>query len=232
MDKLNLLAWINEGNINIPSFLITHYKNLKLNEAELVLILQVLSYQNKGNDFPTPEELSYRMTTSVDNCASMLRALVQKGFINITDEYNPEGIRYEKYSLQPLWEKMIEQFLLMKKAEETTHKRTSEDDLYSCFETEFGRPLSPFECETLSMWIDDDRHDAIIIKAALKEAVISGKLNFRYIDRILFEWKKNGIKTIEQAKSYGLKFRQKTRQNPNVQKQSTESTPIYNWLEH
>lgn len=231
MEKENLLAWANEGNLSIPTFLITHFKNLKLTESELVLLLQVISYQNKGNDFPTPEELSTRMTTSADICANMLRTLVQKGIINITDEYSPDGIRFEKYSLQPLWEKLIDLFLLMKKAEESTTKRTSEDDLYICFETEFGRPLSPFEIETLAMWIDDDRHDATIIKAALKEAVISGKLNFRYIDRILFEWKKNGVKTVEQAKSYGLKFRQKSRPQPNSQKQSTEPVPIYNWLE-
>jgi DNA replication protein len=231
MEKVNLLAWANEGNINIPTFLITHFKNLKLTESELVLILQVISYQNKGNDFPTPEELSTRMTASADICANMLRTLVQKGIIHITDEYSPDGIRFEKYSLQPLWEKMIDLFLFMKKAEESTTKRTSEDDLYTCFETEFGRPLSPFEIETLAMWIDDDRHDATIIKAALKEAVISGKLNFRYIDRILFEWKKNGVKTVEQAKNYGLKFRQKSRPQSNSQKQSTEPVPIYNWLE-
>lgn len=231
MDKKNLLAWANEGNMNIPSFLITHFKHLKLNESELVLILQVISFQSKGNDFPTPEELSSRMTTSADLCANMLRTLVQKGFIEISDEYSSEGIRFEKYSLEPLWEKVIEQFLKIKKEEENTSKNSTESDLYTCFETEFGRPLSPFEIETLTMWLDDDRHDTIIIKAALKEAVISGKLNFRYIDRILFEWKKNGIKTVEQAKSYGLKFRQKPRQSTNVQKQSTNPVPIYNWLE-
>jgi DNA replication protein len=232
MEKINLLAWANEGNINIPTFLITHYKNLKLTESELVLILQIISFQNKGNDFPTPEELSSRMTTSVDSCANMLRGLVQKGFITISDAYSSDGIRYEKYSLQPLWEKLIDHFLLIQKAAETATKRESEEDLYTCFESEFGRPLSPFECETLAMWIDDDRHDAVIIKAALKEAVISGKLNFRYIDRILFEWKKNGVKTIEQAKSYGLKFRQKARTVQTQEaKQTSNSVPIYNWLD-
>jgi DNA replication protein len=232
MDKLTLLAWANEGTLNIPTFLITHFKSLKLTESELVLVLQVISYQNKGNDFPTPEELAARMTISADICANMLRTLVQKGIIHISDEYSSDGIRFEKYSLQPLWEKMIEHFLFTKKAEETAQKRTSEGNLYTCFETEFGRPLSPFEIETLKMWIDDDRHDTDIIKAALKEAVISGKLNFRYIDRILFDWKRNGIKTVEQAKSYGLKFRQKGRVSPNQPKQSTEAVPIYNWLEN
>jgi DNA replication protein len=109
-----------------------------------------------------------------------------------------------------------------------------EADVYTCFEKEFGRPLSPFECETLSMWLDDDNHEPVIIKAALREAVISGKLNFRYIDRILFEWKRNGIKTIEQAKSYGQRFRPHQTQQKENNGGATgqqKSLPFYNWLE-
>jgi DNA replication protein len=80
--------------------------------------------------------------------------------------------------------------------------------------------------------MDDDHHDPTIIKAALREAVMSGKLNFRYIDRILFEWKKNGIKTLDQAKNHGRKFRQKQVHNRDSQEQpSTTSVPFYNWLE-
>ncbi|WP_442594475.1 DnaD domain-containing protein [Neobacillus sp. D3-1R] len=232
MEKTNILAWAKEGNLSIPTFLISHFKDLKLNESELVLILQIISFQNKGNDFPTPEELSSRLTISADLCANMLRTLIQKGFVNIHDEYTVEGIRFEKYSLEPLWDRLIDHFLRLKKEEETSSKVSSETDLYTCFEQEFGRPLSPFECETLAMWLDDDHHDSIIIKSALKEAVISGKLNFRYIDKILFEWKKNGIKTVEQAKNYGNKFRQKTRPASINQKTTpSQSVPIYNWLE-
>ncbi len=89
-------------------------------------------------------------------------------------------------------------------------------NLYTVFEKEFGRPLSPFECETLGMWEDQDQHHPNLIQAALREAVMSGKLNFRYIDRILFEWKKNGIKTVDQAQNQGRKFRanqQRTQRN-------------------
>ncbi|OOP68849.1 DNA replication protein DnaD, partial [Heyndrickxia oleronia] len=93
------------------------------------------------------------------------------------------------------------------------------------------RPLSPLECETLAMWLDQDHQDPSVIKAALREAVISGKLNFRYIDRILFEWKKNGIKTIEQAKDYGNKFRQQRKKTTLVQKSDSKTIPFYNWLE-
>lgn len=231
--KSNILSWLQEGNITIPTLLFSEYRNLKLTEYELVLVLNIITFLEKGNGFPTPEELSSRMTVSVSECNEMLRRLVQRGFIEIIDEYATDGIRYEKYSVLPLWEKLIEQYLMKDKNSKNLSKKSEETDLYTCFEREFGRPLSPFECETLGMWMDDDHHDPMIIKAALREAVMSGKLNFRYIDRILFEWKKNGIKTIEQAKNHGRKFRQKQTHNRNTQEepQQSPSIPFYNWLE-
>ena len=120
--------------------------------------------------------------------------------------------------------------ILDRKQKDLENILLDEQDIYSTFEKEFGRPLSPMECESLAMWIDQDGQDPTIIKAALREAVMSGTINFRYIDRILFEWKKNGINTLEQARVHGLKFRQKTRQSkPSTQ--SSDAVPFYNWLE-
>ncbi|MFZ7943067.1 DnaD domain protein [Neobacillus sp. 19] len=221
-----------EGNISIPSLLFSEYRNLNLNETELVLLLNIITFIEKGNEFPTPEELSSRMTISISDCNEMLRRLIQRGFIEIIDQYSSEGIRFENYSVKPLWEKLIDQFMKNSKVSKEVEKKSEETDLYTCFEKEFGRPLSPFECESLGMWMDDDHHDPIIIKAALREAVMSGKLNFRYIDRILFEWKKNGIKTIEQAKNHGRKFRQKqTAKGPVKDESHQPAVPFYNWLE-
>lgn len=230
--KTTLLAWLQEGNITIPTLLFSQYRNLNINETELVLILNILTFLETGNEFPTPEELSARMTISISDCNEMLRKLIQRGFIEIMDEYSNDGIRYEKYSLKPLWERLIDQFIVKNRTIDEMNKKAEETDLYTCFEREFGRPLSPFECETLAMWMDDDHHDPVIIKAALREAVMSGKLNFRYIDRILFEWKKNGIKTIEQAKNHGQKFRQRQTHKTNMKDEThPPSVPFYNWLE-
>nr|WP_295973301.1 DnaD domain-containing protein [uncultured Bacillus sp.] len=229
MSNKSLLRWLKDGQITIPNALLAHYAELKLNESELVLLLHVLSFIEKGNDFPTPVELSSSMTISPEQCADLLRRLIQKGFIEIMDGFTEEGIRFEKYSLDLLWEKLVSYFLLSEKHHEVTMQKQDERDVYSCFEQEFGRPLSPFECETLSMWLDEDQHHVSIVKAALREAVISGKLNFRYIDRILFEWKKNGIKTIEQAKNQGRKFRQHQKTRPKDGTGNRE-LPFYNWL--
>lgn len=230
--KSNILAWLQEGNITIPTLLFSEYRKLNLNETELVLLLNILTFIEKGKEFPTPEELSERMTISISDCNDLLRRLIQRGFIEIMDQYSHDGIRFEKYSVFPLWEKLVDQFMLNNLAAKQTEKKSEETDLYTCFEKEFGRPLSPFECESLGMWLDDDHHDPSIIKAALREAVMSGKLNFRYIDRILFEWKKNGIKTIEQAKRHGQQFRQKQSVKGHVKNEAQQpAVPFYNWLE-
>ncbi len=231
--KTSLVSWVQEGHLTVPAVLFSEYKNLHLDEYELILLLQLLSFIEKGNEFPTPEELSSRMTISTTECTKTLRKLIQNGFIEIIEGFSQDGIRFEKYSLAPLWERLVEQFLLNEKKMANMQVQAEETDLYTCFENEFGRPLSPYECETLALWMDDDHHDPSIIKAALRESVMSGKLNFRYIDRILFEWKKNGIKTVEQAKQQGRKFRQKQTQSrtASAESQSSVSVSFYNWLE-
>lgn len=234
MAKNTMIKWLQEGNITIPGVLLSQYKEMNLNEQELMLILHMISFIEKGNEFPTPVDLSERMTIPVSECTDYLRKLIQKGYIEIKEVNREDGIRCEKYCLDSLWDKLVDQFLLSKKKEEAVKNRQNETELYSIFESEFGRPLSPFECETLALWMDDDHHEPQIIKAALREAVMSGKLNFRYIDRILFEWKKNGIKTVEQAMNHGKKFRQNQTQRRKEASQpeiSSDKVPFYNWLE-
>ncbi|PLS16319.1 DNA replication protein DnaD [Bacillus sp. M6-12] len=230
MIKTGLLEWMKEGHIMVPSFLLSHYKMLGLNESELMLLLQLQNFSEQGNKFPTPAEISARMTFSEAECLLFLQKLIQKGFIVIEEEIT-DSIRHESYSLEPMLVKIINCFLNEQNHKESEQVKQEEESLYTVFEQEFGRPLSPFECETLAMWMDDDAHQPEIIKAALKEAVISAKLNFRYIDRILFEWKKNGIKTIDQAKMQGEKFRAHQKRGRKPEPVVVKDVPFYNWLE-
>lgn len=230
MNKELIVSWMEAGMVQIPQLLMSKYREIGLDEKELVLLLQILSFSEKGNKFPTPQEISERMTVTNGECSSMLRKLMQLGLIKIEEGRSAEEIIFERYSLAPLWLKLAEEIARDKKQETLENVLTEEKDLYTVFEQEFGRPLSPIECESLAMWIDQDGQDPVIIKAALRESVMSGKLNFRYIDRILIEWKRNGVKTIEQARSHGMKFRQKSSQ-ANAPIQSTNTVPFYNWLE-
>lgn len=79
--------------------------------------------------------------------------------------------------------------------------------LFRVFEQEFGRPLTPMECETIEAWLDRDGYPEDLVLFALKEAVFAGKLTFRYIDRILLEWSRNRVTNVDEARSHVQKFR-------------------------
>lgn len=80
-------------------------------------------------------------------------------------------------------------------------------DIYSRFEREFGRTLSPIEIETINGWVDEDHYADELILAALKEAVFASKLHIRYVDTTLLDWHRNQITTVDQAKIHAQKFR-------------------------
>ncbi|MFT8309541.1 MAG: DnaD domain-containing protein [Sporolactobacillus sp.] len=229
MDMEFMLKLVETGSVNVPSLLIEHYHDIGLNEQECMMLIQVHSFISKGDDFPTFDDLSRRMTLNETACADLLRSLIQGGFLSIVQK-NDQQLYAEAYSLHPLWEKLLRS-AYGKTIDSPT--KNGEDTLYTLFESEFGRPLSPIECETLAMWMDQDRHSPALIKGALREAVVSGKLNFRYIDRILFDWKKNGIKTLDQAKAHGDKIRSHQQHSTNTARNINDvpKMPTYNWLE-
>lgn len=231
MEKKQLIQLMTKQQLIVPSLLMDQYAALGLTDTECMLLIHVHHFISKGNTFPTPDDLAEKMTLTATECSSMLRSLVQKGIIQMV-QAKTNNLFTEIYSLEPLWQKCIE----MLEADQIDDERgQQETDLYTVFEKEFGRPLSPIECETLAMWLDDDHHKALIIKAALREAVISGKLNFRYIDRILFDWKKQGIKTLDQAKIHSEKVRGRFSSTTAASKQKTVQSvpqmPLYNWLD-
>ncbi len=92
------------------------------------------------------------------------------------------------------------------------------------FETEFGRCLSPMEMEIIKEWINQKFSDELIYEA-LKEATYNGVSNLRYIDRVLFEWKKKGLKTKEDVMRDKEKFRKERKKKEKVE------VFDYNWLD-
>ena len=63
------------------------------------------------------------------------------------------------------------------------------------------------EYEIINGWKEVNFKEELII-AALKEAVYNGVNNLRYIDKILYEWKRKGIHNIEDVERNKLEFKQ------------------------
>jgi DNA replication protein len=209
-----LLGGLSEGNADIPYWLLRYYPLLRLSEADVMLMIHLMAFKQKElKEFPTPEELQARMSISHDKVIGILQKLLRDGLLRIDEQRDPStGVHSEAYNWTPLLEK-----LASLRAEEWIEERASRKlaaanrgerkDIFSIFEREFGRPLTPMELESIAGWLDKDGHPESLILAGLKEAVFAGKVHFRYIDRILLEWQRNRITTVEQAKEHSQKFR-------------------------
>ena len=113
---------------------------------------------------------------------------ISKGVINLEVNKNEKGKLEEKINLERFFEK-----LSLSLINEFNEEEPATKNIFSIIEQEFNRKLSPLECEVVKEWQDSNYSDELI-KEAIKEASINGVSNLRYIDKILFEWDKQGIK--------------------------------------
>lgn len=233
MKQQVFMKWAQQKHLSIPHLLLEHYTKLNMNEHDLTVLLHIQSLLDAGDAFPTPQTLSERMSLSLDQCAEIIGTLVRKRLLSIENKQEEDtGVMYEHCSLEPLWASLIHYLEQDSETKVESDQAEKEGQLYQRFEQEFARPLSPIEAETLSMWFDQDQHATELILAALREAVVSGKLNFRYIDRILFEWKKNGVRSPEQARTYSERFRKKIPQERKQPSNQSANIPGFHWLEN
>lgn len=234
-EKFNRLRfWTEQGNVQVPQLFFQFYKELAVADDEALIVLQLLSFEAQGVDFPTPNDLAQRTHFQLNQITLMLQRLMQKGLLELTQGVDASGKLTEKYSLFPLWSRLVDlqEATLYKQTEKNV--QLDEAAIFGQFEQEFGRLLSPIEIETVSMWLDKDGHTPDIIRAALKEAVLAGKLSMRYVDRILFEWKKKNITSLKQVEKHSEQYRQHTMTStpPPIQQKSTPpKVSFYNWLE-
>ena len=192
---------IQNRDIVIPRLLFMNYKALELTEQELILIIYILNTSEIFN----PKQISNDLNITLNNVMELMEDLTSKGIIKL--ELKKIGnIRNEYINLDGLYEKLT--FKILNKEEPE-----KQSNIYSIFEEEFGRPISAMEVEIISAWIENGTSEETI-KLALKEATYNGVTNLRYIDRIISEWSKKGIKTQEDVEKSRMNFRQKKEAQP------------------
>src|SRR5699024_5256534 len=107
----------------------------------LVLILQLKSYMDKGDPFPNPEKIAKNMGMTEENVFKAIHQLTQKKVLSIETTEDENGVSQDAYSLSLLWEKLIILLKQNKTQKAEVKKEKSEKNLYTIFESEFGRPL-------------------------------------------------------------------------------------------
>ncbi|MGM8213944.1 DnaD domain-containing protein [Bacillaceae bacterium W0354] len=208
--------------LSIPAKLLSEYKRIGLDETDLVVIIHILNLQKENHLLPSFDQVANLMTITPNEVANVLKKLRNNELLTIDQFKDQQDIVHEWYSISPLIEKLYD-------VDNNVEDQSKEEGkLFNLFEQEFGRALSPIEIEMISYWLDDDRFKPALIKAALREAVLLGKLNFRYIDRILAEWKKKGIKSVQETKN--VQHRSTSTSN-SAETKKRDTSVYYNWLE-
>lgn len=188
---MNLL----KDNIFIPKILLTNYKTLKIEDKELIVLIYLIN--NKDNLF-NPELISNDLKLTLPEVLEEIEKLNNADLLTITTNKN-NGLLEEVIDLSNLYKKLA--YLVINEEE----KKEDKSNIYDTIEKEFGRQLSPMEYELISGWLDDFSEEIII--CALKEAVYNGASNLRYMDKILYEWNKKGIKTKEDVEKDKKNFK-------------------------
>lgn len=76
-----------------------------------------------------------------------------------------------------------------------------DDDLFDFIQNNFGRTLNSIEIEMISTWEDSE-----LTRYAIKQAVLNGAYNFKYINTILNSYKMKNISTVQQAQEENERF--------------------------
>lgn len=95
----------------------------------------------------------------------------------------------------------------------------STENIFEIIEKEFGRLLSPLEIEMIQSW----DYPIEILKLAVQQASTSGQFVIKYIDKILYNWSKANVRTVEDAKKYITNFRNRKERNNQLDEQKSSA---------
>ena len=228
--------WLKSGATVIPNVLFENYQKLGFNSEQFVLFLFLKSEIDKGNTFPSANFLADQLGTNQQTVYNLLDNMIKNRLISIETKSVDDGKRSDSYNYDIVWDKLARIETEEQREEKSQKNELDERQLYTSFEQEFGRPLTPIEMETIGYWLDDDNYSLELIAMALREASLNQAYNLRYIDHILRSWEKKNIKTADDVKKESKQFRE-TRFEKSVNKSEGSSddemdVPIFNWLDN
>lgn len=185
---LDLKSKYQEKSFQINKLILKSIKTLNLSLNEFLLLMYFINEKNSLD----LENIKDTLGLTDEEVLNTYSDLVSKCLIEVIVN-RENGKVVETISLDMFYDKLI----LNSKENKNEIKET---DIFSKFENEFGRSLSPIEYETINNWINNGVKEETII-SALKEAVLNGVTNLRYIDKIIYEWtKKSNMKEREEYK--------------------------------
>lgn len=205
-----LLELLKDKSIVIPQVIFRNYKRLDITADEFFVLCYLININ--GKIIYNPKSLGINLGMDELEVLEVISNLEEKKILQVLVEKNELGIMEEYISLDLLYNKLL---MLLVNGEPKVSESTN---IFETFESEFGRTLSPMEYEYIKAWMEDGFTEDFL-KSALKEAIYNGVPKLRYIDSILYEWRKKGYKTVDDIKKN------------SVRKEEKKEIFEYNWLD-
>lgn len=198
-----VLELIKNKDLHLPRILLTSYRKLNITDLEFIVLIYLL---NCDNLIYNPKLISSELNIDKIQVLELINSLIEKNIINL-EIVNKNNIRCELINLDLLYEKMA--FCIINGTENI---KSVKEEVYEKIEKELGRGLTSTDYETINGWLDIGCSEELIM-CAIKEAVYNGKYNINYIDRIIYEWNKKGLKTKEDVEKNKKEFKRVKPQN-------------------
>ena len=210
-----------EGDIVIPIYMYKQLPELKISLESFIFLMYLRSIGNNVS-FDVPK---FSKTLGLEDKSIMgyVSELSSSGLIDIKVIKNDKGIMEEYIYLDNFYEK-IGLKLANKGVEEISKEKEDTNNIFSILEKEIGKQLSPIEIEIVKGWKEANYSDDLI-KEAIKEAVSNDAVSLRYIDKVLYNWNKDGVTTIEEVNKRRKNFKE------SKSKDNKKELFDYNWLD-
>ena len=196
---MTYLSAYKTGNLVLPTELLFHFHEIFDNSDDF-LVWQFFYLQNTTSlEEISPVQIAESIGKSVAEVNRSMSNLTEKGLL-----------QYKTIALNGEIEAVFDALPALERLDEIGENHSSVaqavsqnvlKDLVETFQQELGRFLTPFEIEDLTKTIQDDKTSPELVTAALREAVFNGKANWKYIQAILRNWRREGITTVAQVEA-------------------------------
>ena len=211
MKSSRLIEIFRDGNLVVPIYLLKNYKDLKLELNEFIYLMYL--YNRGDNLLFDPNTFAKELNMDLTEIMELTSKLTEKGFISVEVSKNEKGFMEEVVILDNFYNKL--KLYLLDDLNKEEEKAKDNTDIFEVIEKEFGRTLSSMEYEIIKAWRDSNISDELITEA-LREAVLNGVNNLKYIDKILYEWGKKGIMTAKDVEDNRKKRRAQMEKNKDT----------------
>lgn len=191
--------------------------NLSLNE-----FLVLAYFDNSFNNTFEVELVSNTLGLDLNVTMEAFNSLMIKGLVSLESVKDIENRLNEVVVLDGVYSSVIDNTI-------SETKEEVKEDIFKIFERELGRTISSMELELINGWLISVTPEELIL-GALREAVYNGVNNFRYIDKIIYEWEKKGFKTMDDVNSY-VRNRREAKNSDKVISKKEQDILDFDWLD-